>query len=247
VPAITKIELSKPIESFAEKRGEALFNWAWETWESFAREVLQILEKDEIPDEDFVTMCREMTVVCTLGFEQESLVHLYGQVRSDKSFVWAGEWMRGRNLPKFEAREEIIRKLLEYAAKYVRAQPLEIFIKAMTLIVKVKDGRRKNERHIQTPNSYSRSVHRLGLERNVSDVLSRCNIKTLGDLKDFVKPPLQGGLRISSDKHRPKTKLKFNPEEKLGKLEGMDGGSAAAVMEVVEEWDGMMSPASLYV
>lgn len=247
MPTITKNDPSKPFESFAAKRGEMLFNWAWETWESFAREILQILEKDEISDENFVTICREITIACTLGLEQESLVHLYDQVRGDKSFGWASEWLHGRNLPKFEAREEIVRKLLEYAAKYVRAQPLEIFIKAMTLIVKVKDGRRENERHILSPNSHSRSIHRLGLERNVSDVLYSHDIKTFGELKDFIKPPLSGGLRIGSDKQRPKTKPKFNPEEKLLKLEGMDGGSATAVMEVVEEWDGIMPPTSLYV
>lgn len=245
MPTITKIDLSKPIENFAAKRGEALFDWAWETWKDFVREVLQVFEKDEISDENFVFICQKITLAGTLNCEPEGLSYLVDQVRGDKYYGWSGEWLKEGELPRLEVREEILRKLLEYTAKVVRYHPLEILIESMIRIVEVSDGRRENVRHILTPKSYSRSIHRLGLERKVSDILYGYNIKTLSDLTRYVAKPPPGGIIIGmSRRARPP----FDPKAKLQKLEGIDQEAASAVMKTVNEWGGiMMSPASLAV
>jgi hypothetical protein len=247
VPTITKIDPSRPLEGFAAKRGEVLSNWAWGTWESFAREVLQILEKDEVPDRDFVVICKKMTLVYAHSDEAEAFNDLINECRGEKYYGWVRDWLSGEDLPEQEVREEILRKLLEHTARVVRGKRLETFIDSMALLVDQVDIRRENERHILTPNSNSRSIHRLGLERKVSDVLYSHNIKTLGDLKDFVKPPLPGGLRVSFHKERTQSKPPFNPEARLLQLGGIDPEAASTVMEVIGEWDCMMSPATLYI
>lgn len=246
VSTITKIDLSKPIENFAAKRGEALFDWAWGTWKGFVLEVLQVLEKDEISDEDFVLICQKMNLVRYLRDNDESGGFFAFVAESSEGTYYgpASYWLKGSELPRPEVREEICRKMLVQLAHSVRWQKLEIFIHSMMLFAKAADGRQKNERHVLTPKSYSRSIHRLGLERKVSDILDGYNIKTLSDLTHYVAEPPPGGLIIGGSR---RARPPFDPKAKLQQLEGIDQEAASAVMQKANEWGGMMSPASLHI
>lgn len=247
MPAINKVDLSKPLEKFATQQGGQLFEWAEQTWRGFLSQILQLMEGDDISDRNFIMICDRLARVHSAQHPNK-----HAEMLKD----WAAligfpltdikAWEVGEKMPEVAEREVIVRQMLERLVKYIRAVDAEAFLATMVHLANLQDLRKSRTFVLVSPNTRRRSIHRIGLKRDVSDVLYSHDIKTLGELKDFVEPPLPGGLRISSDKGHPKAIPTFNPEEKLLRLEGMDRESATAVMEVIDEWHDMMSPATLY-
>ncbi len=57
------IDLSKPLENFAEKQGDALFKWAEQTWHGFVEKVLQLMQRDDNIDHNFTLICNQLARV----------------------------------------------------------------------------------------------------------------------------------------------------------------------------------------
>ncbi len=247
MPIITKVDLSKPLEDFATARGDQLFAWAEKTWRGFLEQILQLMEGDDISDHDFTTICDRLARVHSA---QHPIKH--AEMLKDWATL-AGfpltnikAWEVGKSLPAVAKREAIVRQMLERLVKHVRTLDVEAFLATMVHLANLKDLREPGTFVVVSPNTHRRSIHRLGLPQKISAILLDNGIKTLGDLKDFVKPPLPGGLIIGPSRRAP-AKPPFSPKAKLLQLDGIDPESASTVMEVVGEWSGKMSPAPLYI
>ena len=60
---VETIDFSKPFENFAEERGKLLFEWAEQTWRGFLKQILQVMEGDDITDQDFAMLCNQLACV----------------------------------------------------------------------------------------------------------------------------------------------------------------------------------------
>ncbi len=242
-----KVDLLKPIENFADERGKHLFEWAERTWRGFLSQILQLMEGDDISDQDFTMICDRLARV-------HSAQHPNKHAEMLKDWAALVElpladikgWEVGESLPAVAEREAIVRQILERLVKYIRAVDAETFLTTMVHLTNLQDLRKSETFTIVSPNTHRRSIHRLGLPQRISAILLDSGIKTLGDLEDFVKPPLPGGLIIGPSRRAPAKPL-FSPEAKLLQLYGINPESASTVMEVVGEWSGKMSPAPLYI
>lgn len=243
---ISVTSFSDPIENFATEHGKQLFIWAQKTWRGFVMQILDLVEKEDISDQNFTMICDRLARVHSarnLKMHSEMLKEWATLVDLPINDLKA--WEAGQKLPPVSKREAIVRQQLERLAMYIRSVNAEVFLSTMVQLVAVKDLRDSATFASVSPKTHRRSIHRLGLPEKVALVLFENNIKTQGDLESFLKPPIPGGLIIHSRKSKPRPP--FDPKKKLLKLNGIDEAAADEILKVANAWSSTWPPSHMLV